>query len=133
MVSKTRVVITGLGVLSSIGLGKDRFWEGLRQGRSGIKPIASFNAETYPSRIAGEITNFDPHSLFSHELVRRLDRFALLGLAATKEAVFDARLPLKFDDNESQNTCVVIGSSVGALSHAELVHTIFLEKGARRI
>jgi 3-oxoacyl-[acyl-carrier-protein] synthase II len=130
---KRRVVITGLGVLSSVGLGKDRFWDGLRRGRCGIKPITSFNAETSPSRIAGEIRDFDPHLLFPHELVRRLDRFALLGLAAAKEAVLDAGLPLKFDDDESQKTCVIVGVSVGALAHAEIIHAVFIEKGTRRV
>lgn len=127
------VVITGLGILSSIGIGKDEFWKGVRQGRCGIGPITSFNAETFPSRIAGEIRGFDPHLFFPHELVRKIDRFASLGLVATKEAILDARLPLRFDDDESQRTCVVIGMSVGALSHAEKVHALFLEKGARRV
>jgi 3-oxoacyl-[acyl-carrier-protein] synthase II len=130
---KRRVVITGLGVLSSVGLGKDEFWNGLRRGRCGIKPITSFNAETFPSRIAGEIRDFDPHLFFPLEVVRRLDRFALLGLAAAKEAVLDAKLPLKFDDDESQKTCVIVGVSVGALSHAESIHALFLEKGAKRV
>jgi 3-oxoacyl-[acyl-carrier-protein] synthase II len=131
--SNRRVVITGMGVLSSVGLGKHQFWDGLRRGRCGIKPITSFNAETFPSRIAGEIRDFDPHLVFPHELVRRLDRFALLGLAAAKEAVLDARLPLKFDDDESQKTCVIVGVSVGALAHAESIHSVFLEKGTRRV
>ena len=128
-----RVVVTGLGILSSVGIGKEKFWEGMRHGRSGIKSITSFNAETFPSRIAGEIRDFDPHLFFPHELVRRLDRFALLGLAAAREAVLDAQMSLKFRDDESLKTCVVIGMSVGALSHAETIHAIFLEKGAKRV
>ena len=131
--SRRRVAITGVGILSSLGIGKDQFWEGVRLGRCGIRPITSFNAETFPSRIAGEIKEFDPHLFFPHELVRKIDRFGLLGLAATKEAVLDSRLPLKFTDDESERTCVVIGTSVGALSHAEAVHGLFVEKGAKRV
>jgi 3-oxoacyl-[acyl-carrier-protein] synthase II len=128
-----RVVITGLGILSSVGIGKDQFWQAIRNGRSGIKPITLFNAETFPVRIAGEIRDFDPHDFFPYELVRRIDRFAQLGLAATKLAIEDASLPLKFGDSESDSTCVIMGTSVGALAHAENTHAVFIEKGIRRI
>jgi 3-oxoacyl-[acyl-carrier-protein] synthase II len=127
------VVVTGLGILSSVGIGKDNFWEGIKHGRSGIKPITRFNAETYPSRIAGEITDFDPQDFFPRDVVRRADRFALQGLAATKLALQDADLPLRFSGCDRDSTCVVVGTSVGALAHAEETHALFLEKGARRI
>jgi len=97
-----RVVITGLGVLSSIGIGKESFWNGLKAGRSGIKPITSFDASTFSSRIAGEIRDFDAANFFSHEVVRRIDRFGLMGLTAVKEAVADADLPAKLDDLGNQ-------------------------------
>lgn len=128
-----RVVITGLGILSSVGIGKDKFWESIKNGRSGIKPITLFNAETYPVRIAGEIDNFDAHDFFPHALTRRLDRFALLGLAATKLALEDANLPMRFSDAEGEKTCVFVGTSLGPCSYAEEMHSIFIEKGTRRI
>jgi len=128
-----RVVVTGLGVLSSTGIGKDSFWDGIKNGRSGVGPITRFNAETYPSRIAGEIPDFDPHEFFPREVVRRADRFALMGLAATKLALQDAGLPLRFSGSDCDKTCVVVGTSVGALAHAEETHSLFLEKGAGRI
>src|SRR2546427_1442866 len=130
---RRRVVVTGLGILSSVGIGKDRFWQSIRNGRSGIKPITRFNTETFPVRIAGEITDFDPHDFFPYELTRRLDRFALLGLAAAKLALDDANLPMRFNDDESEKTCVLMGTVVGALAHAEQTHSIFLEKGTKRI
>ena len=128
-----RVVVTGLGILSSVGIGKDNFWEAIKNGRSGIKPITRFNAETYPSRIAGEIKDFDAHDFFPREVIRRVDRFALMGMAAAKLALQDADLPLRFSGSERDSTCVVVGTSVGALAHAEETHAIFMEKGAKRI
>ena len=62
--NRCRVVVTGLGILSSVGIGKKKYWEALKAGRSGIKPITAFDAETFPSKIAGEIRDFDPHDFF---------------------------------------------------------------------
>lgn len=128
-----RVVITGLGILSSIGIGKREFWNGIENGRCGIRPITCFDAESYPCRIAGEITAFDAQDFFPREKVRRIDRFALLGMAAAKEAVEDAGLASDLKNVRSDSVCVVFGTSVGALSHAERTHSVFLEKGANRI
>jgi 3-oxoacyl-[acyl-carrier-protein] synthase II len=128
-----RVVITGVGVLSSVGIGKEPFWEAIKNGRSGIKPISLFNAETFPVRVAGEINDFDPQLFFPREFTRRLDRFALIGLAATKLALDDANLPLRFSEAEADRTCVRIGTVLGALGHAEEVHSLFIEKGLKRI
>ena len=128
-----RVVVTGLGVVSSIGIGKDQFWQSIRSNRCGIGPITRFNAETFAVRIAGEVRDFDGHDFFPHAIVQRIDRFALLGLAAAKEAIGDAGLAKELRGHESENTAVIVGTSVGALAHAEHTHQIFLEKGSRRI
>jgi len=128
-----RVAITGLGVLSSVGIGKQDFWESIRNGHSGIKPISLFDAKSYPVQIAGEVPDFDPHMFFPHDYVRRLDRYALMGLAATKLALDDANLVVPFVGNESEKGCVRMGTVIGALAHAEETHSIFLEKGLRRI
>ena len=128
-----RVVITGLGILSSAGIGKESFWEAIKNGRSGIKPITSFNAETFPVRIAGEIIDFDPQVFFPREFMRRLDRFGLMGLAATKLALEDANLPIRFSEPDTERTCVRIGTVIGALAHAEKTHSVFMEKGVKRI
>lgn len=133
MKTPRRVVITGLGILSSIGVGKENHWKGIKSNRCGIKPITVFNAETYPTRIAGEIRDFNGHDFFPHALVRRIDRFALLGLAAAKEAVDDANLRTELNNGGSEHACIVIGMSVGALAHAERTHALFLEKGGKRI
>ena len=128
-----RVAITGLGILSSIGIGKEQFWQSIRNNRCGVKRITLFNTESFPSQIAGEISEFDGHDYFPHEFVRRVDRFALFGLTAAREAVEDANLTSELGDKYSSNTCVVIGTSIGALAHAERTHATFIEKGAKRI
>ncbi len=128
-----RVVITGLGILSSIGVGKDQFWNGVRSNRCGVGPITLFNAETFPVRIAGEIRDFDGHDFFPRDIVRRVDRFGLLGLAAAKEAIEDAGLVDELRGRENENVSVLVGTSVGALAHAERMHEVFLEKGTKRI
>jgi 3-oxoacyl-[acyl-carrier-protein] synthase II len=128
-----RVVITGLGVLSSIGIGKDQFWQGIRSNQCGIGPITSFNAETFAVRIAGEIVGFDGHDFFPHEVIRKIDRFALLGLVAAKEAIGDSCLEHELRSGTTENASVIVATSVGALAHAEQTHRIFVEKGSRRI
>jgi len=128
-----RVVITGLGILSSIGIGKARFWDGVRAGRCGIGSITVFNSETFPVRIAGEIRDFDGQDFFPQHVLRHVDRFALLGLAAAKEAIEDAGLVDDLRGDRSERTSVLVGTSVGALAHAERTHEVFLEKGARRL
>jgi 3-oxoacyl-[acyl-carrier-protein] synthase II len=128
-----RVVITGLGILSSIGIGKDQFWQGIRSNQCGIGPITLFNAETFPVRIAGEIVGFDGHDFFPHEVIRKIDRFALLGLVAAKEAIGDSCLEHELRSGTTENASVIVATSVGALAHAEQTHRIFVEKGSRRI
>jgi beta-ketoacyl-acyl-carrier-protein synthase II len=127
------VAITGLGILSPAGIGNELFWESIKNGRSGIKPITSFNAETFPVKIAGEIREFDPQFFFPKEFTRRLDRFALMGLVATKLALEDANLPIQFNDQDGEKVCVRIGTVIGSLAHAEQTHSLFMEKGAKRI
>jgi 3-oxoacyl-[acyl-carrier-protein] synthase II len=128
-----RVVVTGVGILSSIGIGKEQFWQGIRSNKCGIGPITLFNAKTFPVRIAGEVVGFDGHDFFPHQVVRRIDRFALLGLVAAKEAVDDSGLAHELRNGSEENVSVIVATSVGALAHAERTHRIFVEKGSRRI
>ena len=128
-----RVVVTGLGILSPIGIGRDRFWEGIRSNESGFGPITHFDTRTFSVRIAGEVPGFDGHDFFPHQVVRKIDRFALLGLAATKEAIDDSGLAQELRDHSGENTSVIVATSVGALAHAEHTHRLFVEKGSRRV
>lgn len=124
-------MITGLGVVSAAGIGKEAYWESLRAGRSGIKKITSFDVSNYPCQIAGEITDFDPLDFMPAQLARKIDRFAQLGLAAAKLAVEDANL--KIENEEKERVGVLIGTSLGTLSYAEQQFTLYYEKGLKRI
>ncbi len=131
---KRRVVITGLGILSSVGIGKEKFWEAIKTGKSGIRPITLFDTNGFPVRAAGEVPDFDAQRYFPSTVSRRLDRYCLLGMAATRMALADANLPPKFTTiQESEKSCIIIGTAVGALPHAEATHSLFVEKGIRRI
>jgi 3-oxoacyl-[acyl-carrier-protein] synthase II len=126
-----RVVVTGTGIVSSSGIGKEAFWESLRSGRSGIKKLTSIDTSSYPCQIGGEITDFDPVSFMPAQVARRIDRFAQLGLAAAVLALEDSRL--KTIETEKSRIGTVIGTSLGTLSFAEQQFTIYHEKGLKRI
>jgi 3-oxoacyl-[acyl-carrier-protein] synthase II len=126
-----RVVITGLGVVSAIGIGKDLFWDSLSAGRSGIKRITSFDASSYDCQIAGEIDDFDPGDFMQTQTARRIDRFAQLGLSAARLAVADSGLNIGAEEPAAVG--VVLGTSIGTLGYAEQQIALFYEKGVRRI
>ena len=92
--ARRRVVITGLGAVSAIGIGRDRYWESLKQGRSGIKKISSFDTTSYACDVAAEISDFDPADFMTIQQSRRIDRFAQLAIAAAKLGIDDAELDL---------------------------------------
>jgi 3-oxoacyl-[acyl-carrier-protein] synthase II len=125
-----RVVITGLGIVSSIGIGKNAFWVSLKSGKPGIKKITSFDTSSYPCQIAGEITNFDPMDFMPSQTSRRIDRFAQLAVASAKLAVGDARLKVSGLEN---SLGIILGTSVGTLCYAEQQISLFYEKGIKRI
>ncbi len=128
---KRKVVVTGIGVIASNGIGKENFWNAIKNGKSGIKEITSFDASSYPCRVAGEVTNFDPIDYIPPQLSKRIDRFAQFGLATTKMALDDSMIDI--ENEKKERIAVVIGTSVGALAIGERQHAIFLEKGYKRI
>ena len=79
--SKRRVVITGIGVISPIGIGKDLFWQSLRSGRSGVSPITAFDASQFTTRFAGEIRDFDPVKFIEPKRLKRMDRTSQFAVA----------------------------------------------------
>jgi 3-oxoacyl-[acyl-carrier-protein] synthase II len=112
---KQRVVITGVGVLAANGIGKDAYWKSLVENRSGIGPITLFDARDLPSRIAGEVKDFDPHDYLDPQMKpRRMGRFTQLGLVAAKMALDDAGLKPHGMDN-IPNLLVVMGVSTSAM------------------
>jgi 3-oxoacyl-[acyl-carrier-protein] synthase II len=128
---KHRVVVTGLGVVSAVGIGKDVFWDSLKTGRSGVKKISTFDASSYSCRIAAEISGFEPVNFMPLQQARRIDRFAQLALTAAKLSIFDACLSVDSDSQCSMG--IVLGTSIGTLCYAEQQIALFYEKGIKRI
>ena len=128
---KRRVVITGMGVVAPNGIGVDNFWDSLVHGRSGIKTVTQFDVSTYQSKIAGEIEEFTPTNYVTPKNARRMDRFSQFGVACSKMALLDSNINL--EKIEQNSIGISVGSSVGGLPHAEEQHSIFLEKGLKRV
>ena len=130
--SNRRVVVTGLGVVSPIGIDLKSFWENLVNGKSGIRPITQFDSATFDCRIAGEILDFNPSLYFNNPKdVRRADRFAQLAMASSKLAMEDSGLDLQKIDRTRFG--VLVGSGIGGLKSLEDQHTVLMNKGASRI
>ena len=128
---KRRVVITGLGAVSAIGIGRDAYWESLKEGRSGIKKISSFDTTSYPCNVAAEISDFDPADFMGVQQARRIDRFAQLAIAAAKLGIADAALELTPENQSSVG--MILGTSLGTLCYLEQQLAILNEKGLKRI
>jgi len=109
-----RVVITGLGMVTPLGLNVKTTWENIVAGKSGIAPITLFDASRHDTKIAGEVKGFDPFNYISRKEVRRMDRFAQFAIAASKEALSQAGL--KIENGTGEGTGVIIGSGIGGLT-----------------
>lgn len=129
--NKTRVVITGIGTVNSIGLNAGEFWNNLLAGKSGISVIEGFDVEKINSKIAGQIKNFDPHTYINIKEAKRMDRFAQLAVAAALMALEDSKL--KINELNCNDIGVFIGSGVGGLSTIEVQNQRLLEKGADKV
>ncbi|TMH35383.1 MAG: beta-ketoacyl-ACP synthase II [Betaproteobacteria bacterium] len=129
--SRRRVVVTGMGIVSPVGIGVDASWANILAGHSGIATITRFDASAFPSRIAGEVKNFDVSKYLSGKEARRYDTFVHYGLVATMEAVKDAGLEGYGGDHERVGVC--IGSGIGGLPMIEETHRHFVEGGLRKI
>jgi len=125
------VVITGVGVISPVGTGKEKFWEALKAGRSGIGPVTRFKADDFPTQIAGEVKDFDPNNFLEKKDIKRMDRFAQYAVAATKMAVTDSGLDLDHTDRERVG--VILGTGIGGTETFEEQHQVLLERGPNRI
>lgn len=125
------VVVTGLGIVSPIGIGSADFWSGLIEGRSGAGPISSFDASELPVRIACEISDFEATDFISAKEAARTDRFTHLALAASALAAMEAGL----DDGgfDPSRTGTIIGSGIGGLQTIITEHDALLRGGARRV
>ncbi|MFA6180165.1 MAG: beta-ketoacyl-ACP synthase II [Candidatus Methylopumilus sp.] len=129
--TRRRVVITGLGIVSPVGNTVDEAWQNIVAGRSGIGPITRFDASTFSARIAGEVRNFDIGQYLSPKEARRMDTFIHYGMAAGIQAVRDAGLTANPDNAERIG--VLIGSGIGGLPLIEETAHEFAANGVRKI
>ncbi|ANM28814.1 3-oxoacyl-ACP synthase [Acidobacteria bacterium Mor1] len=128
---KRRVVVTGMGVLSPLGHSTGETWNALVEGRSGIGPITHFDPEAYPTRIAGEVKDFDVSKFLDKKAARKMDRFSHFAIAATKEALEDASLTI--DESNAERIGVYLGSGIGGLPLLEEQHKVLMARGPRRM
>lgn len=126
-----RVVITGLGAITPIGIGKDAFWEGLMEGKNGIGKITRFDASEYGAQIAGEVKGFEPTDYIDKKESKRMDRYAQFAVAAAKLAIEDAGLDLEKEDRDRIGT--YIGAGIGGIETMHAQYKKLFDKGPSRI
>ena len=126
-----RVVVTGIGLVTPVGLNSESTWNSLVEGRSGIDYISLFDAEGYESRIAGEVDEFDATTALGRKEAKRLDRFSQFACVAAIEALEHANLNMEKED--ADRVGVLIGSGVGGIITIADQHKILLQKGPRRV
>ncbi len=126
-----RVVVTGVGLVTALGIGTDATWEAIRAGKCGIGPITQFDATAFSCRIAGEVKGFEPAAFIEKKEIKKMGRFIQLAIAASDYALKDSGLAVTPDVAEEVG--VYIGSGIGGFEVIEREHRTLLEHGPRRI
>lgn len=126
-----RVVVTGIGVITSLGFDKDTFWNNVKNGKNGISLVESFDTTGFPTKVGAEIKNFDPKEYIDPKAAKRMDRFTQFACAASKLALEDSRIDLTGMD--PFDVGVIIGSGIGGTNTWEEQHEILLNKGPSRV
>ena len=126
-----RVVITGLGPITPVGIGKEKFWNSLVEGVSGISYITRFDTKDYTSKIAGEVKDFQPENFIDKREARKMDRFTQFAVAGAKLAIEDSGLDIEKID--TKRVGVILGSGIGGIETLEKEHTKLMERGPKRI
>ncbi len=126
-----RVVVTGVGLVSPVGMGTQTNWDALCAGTSGIAPITRFDAAAFTTRFAGEVKNFDPLQFIEKKELKKMDIFIQFAIAAAQYAMDDARLTI--DNDLAPRVGVFIGSGIGGFTTIEEQHSAYLEGGPRKI
>ena len=129
--SKRRVVITGLGLLTPVGNTVEESWKNIVAGKSGIAPITAFDASQFSARISGSVKNFDPAEYIAHKDIKKMDTFIHFGLAAGIQALDDSGIEVT--DENAEGIGVAIGSGIGGLPYIEKNRDSFVEGGPRKI
>ena len=129
--SKRRVVVTGLGLITPVGIGVKESWTNIINGQSGIGKITKFDCSTFPSQVAGEVKNFDPLAYIPPKDARRMDTFIQFGIAAGIEAFKDSGIEVT--DNNNERIGVSVGSGIGGINLIESTSDVFDEGGVRKV
>ncbi len=128
---KRRVVVTGVGMITPVGLDTEASWEGLINGKSGIGPITQFDDKTIPTQIAGEIHGFEPEKYIEPKEIKKMDRFIHLAIAASQMAMDMSGL--KITPENADRVGVMVSAGMGGLPAIERYHKVYLERGFRKI
>lgn len=128
---KKRVVITGMGIVSPLGIGIEENWQALCQGKSGIGPITRFDTTEYPAKIAGEVKNFNPEEYVDKKDLKKMDIFIQYALAAGSMAIKQSGLII--NESNADRVGVLVGSGLGGLQTIEKYHTMLLQSGPKKI
>lgn len=126
-----RVVVSGLGVVSSLGVGVEKNWQALTSGESGIDTITRFDASDLPTQIAGEVKDFNAADYIAKKEIKKMDLFIQYGLAAADMAIKDSGLVI--DDSNAERVGVLVGSGLGGLPTIEKYHEVMQERGYKKI
>ena len=126
-----RVVVTGMGAITPLGLSVEEFWNGVKEGKIGFGPITKFDAEGYKASLAAEVKGFDAKNYMDFKAAKRMEAFCQYAVAATKEALEDSGLDMEKED--PWRVGVAVGSGIGSLQAMEREHSKLLEKGPNRI
>ena len=129
MIQENRVVVTGLGVISPIGIGKENFWEALKAGKNGIVKITRFDPAEHTAKIAGEVQDFDPVQFIEKKEIKRMDRYTQFALAAAHLAIEDAQIK----NIDSERSGVFVGAGIGGMDTLHNQYEKLFSKGASRI
>jgi len=129
LIQENRVVVTGLGAISPVGIGKKIFWEALTAGKSGIGLITRFDATDFTSQIAGEVNDFDPVQFIDKKEIKRMDRYTQFALAATRLALDDAQIK----NIDSERTGIFVGTGIGGMETLHTQYEKLFSKGPSRI
>ena len=128
---KKRVVITGMGVVSSVGMGTEEFWNNIKEGKSGISKIERVDVSDIPTKVAAEIKDFNGELYISKKEIRRTDRFSQYAIAAAQMAIENSKIDLDIINKERLG--VIVGSGIGGIETLENQHKVLLEKGPGRV
>ncbi|UCH33519.1 MAG: beta-ketoacyl-ACP synthase II [Armatimonadota bacterium] len=127
---RRRVVITGLGAVTPVGIGVEPFWQSLVGGRSGIAPIEAFDVSGYPTRFAGEVRDFDALQFMERKVAKRMDRYCQFAVAASRIALEDSKLDV---GARSERVGVILGTGIGGTWTWEQQHSVLRDKGPHRV